>query len=162
MQIGIIGARRLPASCQAMVLGVVKYLLAKGYKICSGGALGADMFALQALLALGAAARGSIFAPWSLIAGFPNAVRPAIKSFLAAGGRVIWGDVLPFADRSVVVAGLLARNERLVNRSSGIVAFLYGKSSGSTRTVKSACKKGIKCNLHIYLDSKEIKNKKKN
>ncbi|MFH1428321.1 MAG: hypothetical protein ABIH39_01110 [Candidatus Margulisiibacteriota bacterium] len=36
---------------------------------------------------------------------------------------------------------MLERNVRLVNNSSGLVAFMYGKSNGTAYTIKKACAK---------------------
>lgn len=137
--IGIVGARALPASFQGQVSGVVSYLVQKGFCIHSGGALGADNFALNAVIAQGACTQAVIFSPWAVVSGFPVAVQSSIHKFIAYGGTVNWGFVSPAAaSKGVVIAGLLARNNRLVKASAGIVAFMCGKSSGTKRTVLEA------------------------
>ena len=68
---GVIGSRSLPASFSPLVSRVVSLLLSRGYGIASGGALGADSFALSALLQQGAASRGTIHSAWASASGFP-------------------------------------------------------------------------------------------
>ena len=60
--IGVIGSRTLPEEYREKARGMVRYLLDKGYGIASGGAVGADAYALDALLELGQAHRGVILA----------------------------------------------------------------------------------------------------
>jgi len=142
--IGIVGARALPDSFREQVSDVVSYLLERAYQIHSGGALGADLFCLQALVEQRAFSRGVIFSPWVSVPGFPRAVQPYIEQFVAHSGRIDWGFVRPHSSRSLIVAGLLARNQRLVSASAGIVAFLYGESSGTTQTILRAIDRGLR------------------
>ena len=142
--VGIVGARILPEEYKQKVFELVRYLLDKGYKINSGGAMGADLYALEALLALGAIDKGLIFSPWSSLSCFPKAVKPDIEKYLSQKGKISWGLVAPDANCAVVRAGLLARNEKLVKNSSGLVAFLYGESRGTSFTVRRACANGLK------------------
>jgi predicted Rossmann fold nucleotide-binding protein DprA/Smf involved in DNA uptake len=58
--VGVIGSRALPASFAPLVSSVVSAFLARGFRVASGGALGADSFALSALLQQGAASRGVV------------------------------------------------------------------------------------------------------
>ncbi len=136
--VGVIGARALPASFQGQVSQVISYLLQKGYRINSGGALGADQFALQAVIAQGACAQSVIYSAWSLVTGFPRQVQASVEHFLLHGGSVVWGIVAPRSARHAVTVGLLARNLKLVQYSSGIVAFLYGESRGTLSTIRRA------------------------
>ena len=124
--IGIIGSRTLPEEYRGKVREMVKYLLGKGYGIASGGAVGADAYALDALLELGQAHRGVIFSPWKHIIQFPDTVQPKIQKFLSEGGKVEWGHVELAAGRNAVVAGLLHRNIRLTKAVYGLVAYLHG------------------------------------
>ena len=143
-RVGVIGARSLPECYKGKVFEVVEYLVAKGYQINSGGACGADQFALEALVSLEACAKGVLFSAWTYIQGFPKAVQSSVNTFLLSNGQINWGLVSPKACRPSVVAGLLERNERLVTDSDGLVAFLHGESRGSSRTICSACAKGRK------------------
>ena len=139
----VIGSRSLPASFAPLVSRVVSLLLSRGYGIASGGAVGADSFALEAVLQQGAASRGIIHSAWASASGFPSSVQPQVSRFLASGGQVIWGPASPSQPRSVVVSALLGRNRRLVSASSVIVAFLHGQSRGSLYTVRQAVEQGI-------------------
>lgn len=141
--IGVVGSRQLPAIYKDKVKEAVKQLLDKGYDIASGGAVGADNFALEAILELDSAPRGIIFSPWQHIAQFPIPVRENIKRFVAEGGKVIWGDTPRYADRKAVVAGLLGRNVRLVSGAVGLIAFPFGDSRGTAFTLRQAQNKNI-------------------
>ena len=141
--VGVIGSRSLPVSYRAQVHSVVSFLVSRGYLIHSGGAVGADQFALAAVLSLGACSQAVLFSAWSAVSGFPRAVQPSVHRLIAYGGQVVWGVVSPRASgRGVVIAGLLARNCRLVGASVGVVAFLHGSSRGSRRTISEAIRRG--------------------
>jgi len=142
--IGVIGARALPDTYQEQVSAVVRFLLGRDYQIHSGGALGADLFALQAVIEQSAFSRTVVFSPWTSTSGFPVAVQRYIERFVSHSGRVDWGLVRPHSSRSLVVTGLLARNQRLVSASSGIVGFLYGESRGTTQTILQAIARGLR------------------
>lgn len=143
-KVGIIGARALPPEYKEKVSAVTRYLSSKAYQIHLGGALGADQYALEALISAGAVSKGVMFSAWSSVAGFPREVQKHIEYFAAHHGRVLWGLVPPHSSRSVAIAGLLSRNQRLVNASSGLVAFIYGESNGTKSTIKKAIERGLK------------------
>ena len=142
--IGVVGARELPVDFREKVSGVARYLLDRGYHIHSGGAVGTDMYALQSVISAGAYSRASIFSAWASVSGFPREVQPFIEQFIRHEGHISWGMVQPRSHRGVVVAGLLARNLRLVRSSVGLVAFLYGESRGTTGTVIQAIQRGLR------------------
>jgi len=143
-KVGIVGARALPPEYKEKVYSVAKYLLAKEYQIHLGGALGADMYALEALISLGAIQKGLLFSPWSGVQGFPREVQKHVDYFVSHNGKVFWGLVPAHSSRSVAIAGLLSRNQRLVNASSGLVAFLHGESKGTKNTIRKAIERGLK------------------
>jgi hypothetical protein len=140
--IGVIGARALPREYQPQVAAVVQRLIERGYDIFSGGALGADQFALEAIAGADAFRQSVIFSAWASVSGFPVSVRDSIHRYIAYGGMVEWGEIMPGAVRGLVVAGLLERNARLVRASAGLVAFLYGESSGTRHTIAEALRLG--------------------
>ena len=140
---GVVGSRSLPVRFAPLVDQVVSLLLARGFAVASGGAVGADQFALSAVLRAGASAHGVVHSAWSSIAGFPSAVRADVVQFIAAGGCVVWGPVSAGASRSSAVSALLGRNRRFVSASSVIVAFLHGPSRGSLYTVRQAVSRGV-------------------
>ncbi len=140
--VGVVGSRSLPASFSPLVSFVVSFFLGRGFWVASGGALGADSFALSALLQQGAASRGVIYSAWSSASGFPSSVRPQVSAFLASGGQVVWGAGSAGGSRGAVVSALLGRNQRLVSSCSVVVAFLYGSSRGSLYTVRQAVEQG--------------------
>jgi predicted Rossmann fold nucleotide-binding protein DprA/Smf involved in DNA uptake len=142
--IGIVGARVLSSEFRGQVSDVVRYLLEMGYNIYSGGALGADMYALETVLGCGAYSRAVIFSAWSSVVGFPRIIQPLIERYKQHGGKISWGLVQPYDSRQRVVRGLLSRNRRLVSSVVGLVAFLYGESSGTTGTILEAIKRDIK------------------
>jgi predicted Rossmann fold nucleotide-binding protein DprA/Smf involved in DNA uptake len=140
--IGIVGARVLPDSFRGQISDMVRYLLERDYHIHSGGALGADMYVLQALIEQRAIDRGLILSAWASVDGFPREVQRYIEYYVSHRGRVSWGIVPPRASRGLAIAGLLARNQRLVRSSVGIIAFLYGDSTGTIRTIREAIRLG--------------------
>ena len=140
---GVVGSRSLPVRFAPLVDGVVGLLLSRGFDVASGGALGADSFALSAVLRAGACPRGVVHSAWSSFAGFPSSVRADVERFVAAGGRVVWGPASAGSARSVAVSALLGRNTRLVSVSSVLVAFLFGSSRGSLFSVRSAVSRGV-------------------
>lgn len=91
MRIGVIGSRELPESFRAQVSGIVQDLIARGYYIHTGGALGADAFALEAVISADSCSQAVVFSPWVSVSGFPVAVQPAIRQLIAYGGQVDWG-----------------------------------------------------------------------
>ena len=64
----VIGSRCLPKSWESRVEAVVDLLLSRGHRICSGGAVGADLAALRSLVRHGiSACKGSsVFLPGDL------------------------------------------------------------------------------------------------
>jgi len=132
----------LPSQFSEQVSQVVSYLLERGYRIHSGGALGADQFALQSVISQGACSQAAIFSAWSSASGFPQRVQPSIQHLLSHGGSVVWGVVAPRSSRQAVTVGLISRNIRLVRSSLGVVAFLYGESRGTSRTIRAAISSG--------------------
>ena len=141
--VGVIGSRSLPGSFSFLVGMVVRFYLSCGFKVVSGGAVGADSYALSALLRYGAAKHGVIFSAWQSVGGFPASVQPQVSSFIKQGGEVVWGPSSPGAARKQVVSALLGRNRRLVSACSVVVAFLHGSSRGSLYTIWQAASHGI-------------------
>lgn len=141
--IGIIGSRKLPPFYKNKIKEVIRQLLNKGYGIASGGAVGADSYALEALLELGVAKRGIIFSAWQTLDQFPFSVKDQISQFISLDGRIVWGTVPPLAPQCTVVSGLLSRNVQLVSGAAGLVAFLHGESRGTGFTIKQGIKRAV-------------------
>ena len=146
---GFIGSRSLPASFSPLVSSLVSSFLARGFQVASGGAVGADQFALSALVEQGASASGVVFSAWQFASGFPAPVQPTVARFRAAGGQVVWGQSSVGAPRQQVVSALLGRNRRLISSCSVLVAFLHGSSRGSLYTVRQAIRRGIQ--VYVFL-----------
>ncbi len=130
--VAVVGARVLPETAAPQVADTVRCFLSRGWGIGSGGARGADHYALSAVLAAGpsACARSAVFLPGAL----PRQSE-ALYAFVARGGRVVPG---AGAGRRA----LLARSRRLARASAGVVAFLWGPSRGSVFTVREAARAG--------------------
>jgi hypothetical protein len=141
--VGVVGSRSLPASFSPLVSSVVSLFLGQGFSVASGGALGADSFALSALLGQGASSRGVLFSAWPSVSGFPVSVRPQVSRFLASGGQVVWGSVSAGSSRQAVCSALFARSRALVSSSSVLVAFLHGPSRGTLFTLRQAVQRGV-------------------
>jgi len=147
--VGFVGSRSLPASFAPRVSSLVSAFLARGFRVASGGASGADAFALAALLQQGASASGVIFSAWPSVSGFPVPIRPLVSSFAASRGQVIWGGVAPGSSRHAVISALFARSCRLVSSCTCLVAFLHGPSRGTLFTVRQAVRRGIP--VYVFL-----------
>lgn len=131
--VAVVGARVLPQAWAAQVAEVVRFFVHGGWGVGTGGARGADHYALEAAVATGrpACARSIVFLP-----GTVGAARTAaLTAFQALGGRVVPG----VGDGR---AALLARSARLARASSGMVAFLWGPSRGSVFTVREGIRAG--------------------
>jgi predicted Rossmann fold nucleotide-binding protein DprA/Smf involved in DNA uptake len=146
---GFVGSRSLPASFSPFVASLVSAFRICGFLVASGGAVGADLYALSALVEQGASASGVVFSAWSSASGFPVSVRPLVGRFLASGGRVVWGSASAGAPRQAAVSALLGRNQRLVSACSCLVAFLHGPSRGTLFTVRQAVRRGIP--VYVFL-----------
>jgi hypothetical protein len=131
--VAVVGSRALPSSSAAQVAEVVRFFLSRGWGIGSGGARGADQYALESVVGAGPSAcrRSVIFLPGAHSA----APGSALGAFVARGGRVV-----PGAGEGR--AALLDRSRRLAGASSGVVAFLWGPSRGSIFSVLEAVRSG--------------------
>ena len=146
---GVIGSRSLPVSFAPLVSRVVSLLLSRGYGIASGGAVGADSFALAAVIQRGVSPRCTIYSAWASASGFPSPVQPQVSRFLASGGQVVWGIGSPSQPRSVVVSALLGRDSRLVASCLLVIAFVHGQSRGTLYTIRQAVRRGIP--VYVFL-----------
>jgi DNA processing protein len=139
--VAVVGSRALPASWAGRVSQVVSSLVARGCSVGSGGALGADFFALQAVLQLGAVQGAQVFLPGS-VSQAPAASAQLLQSFLSRGGEVILGSAVPGCSLRQYVAALFTRSEALVRASVGVVAFVSGQSRGTWFTCQCAARLG--------------------
>lgn len=142
--VAVVGSRSLPASWAGRVSQVVSSLLARGCRVGSGGAVGADLFALQAVVRLGReACQGSrVYLPAGITQA-PVACRQLLLQFRAAGGQVVPGSVAGRSSgRSEFVSALFARSSALISASSGVVAFVSGRSAGTWFTLQDAARRG--------------------
>jgi hypothetical protein len=133
--VGVIGSRSLSYTLASQVGDIVQDLLGRNYHIATGGAVGADQFAIERLLRLGVSERCTVYSAWQNYGSFPVKVRAMMRQFKDYGGHLLWGPVIK--------AGLLFRNQLLVNACYGIVAFIDGQSRGSLFTIKKAAAKRL-------------------
>jgi hypothetical protein len=140
----VIGSRCLPGSWESRVGEVVDLLLSRGHRICSGGAVGADLTALRSLVLHGASAcqGSSVFLPGDLSLAPPSCL-PWLSRFAALGGEIVEGSASESSSRREVVAALLIRNCALVRASVGVIAFVSGCSAGSWFTVGQAIRRDL-------------------
>ena len=82
----VIGSRCLPKEWESRVGEVVDLLLSRGHRICSGGAVGADLAALRSLVHHGVSAccGSSVFLPGDLSLAPPSCI-PWLSRFAALG-----------------------------------------------------------------------------
>jgi len=142
--VAVVGSRELSASWADKVSRIVGDLIRRGCRIGSGGALGADLFALQAVVRLGReACEGSrVFLPGSVMEA-PQSCRTALWQFETYGGVIVEGQVAGVAsERSEYVEALFARTVDLVRASSGVLAFVAGASKGTWFTCEEAARSG--------------------
>ena len=128
--VAVVGSRQLPSSFALHVSSVVGFFVERGWGIGSGGARGADTFALQAVLGMGPEA-----CQHSLVCLPGRSTSALVRAFARRGGRFVVGS-------GSGRAALLARSRRLVQASAGVVAFLWGPSRGSVFTVRQAVRSG--------------------
>jgi len=136
--IGVIGSRSLPCTAEELVLQVTENLLHRGFRLSSGGAVGADQYCLSAIVHLGECEKSTIYTPWNGYEGFPVKIRALTRQFKEYGGAIVWGTLRGKEEYPVVRTGLLQRNVRLIEAVDGIVAFLHGESNGSLFTIRKA------------------------
>ena len=141
--VGVIGSRSIPFTVAPQVGDIVQDLLGRHYHIATGGAVGADQFVIEKLLRLGVSERCTVYSPWQNYASFPVKVRAMMRQFKDYGGHLLWGPVSTQDVPHVIKAGLLFRNQLLVNACYGIVAFIDGGSRGSIFTIKKAAAKRL-------------------
>ena len=139
--VAVVGSRALPASWAGRVSQVVSSLVSRGCSVGSGGALGADLFALQAVLKLGAVKGAQVFLP-GRVSQAPTASGHMLSALVSAGGSVVPGPATPGCSRQEYVAALFARSLALVRASVGVVAFVVGQSSGTWFTCQAAARFG--------------------
>ena len=86
--VAVVGARVLPEAVAPQVADVVRCFLSRGWGIGSGGARGADAYALTAVVAAGPAGcvRSVVFLPGAVPSG-----AEALDAFVGQGGRVVPG-----------------------------------------------------------------------
>ena len=140
--VAVVGSRDLPASWSGRVHQVVSQLLARGCQVASGGALGADLFTLQAVIAAGRSAGASVFIPGVSIQQSPMACHRWLGCFEQEGGTVVPGQAQPGANKDEFVAALFARSVALVQACKGVVAFISGQGRGSWFTCQQAARLG--------------------
>jgi len=140
----VIGSRCLPKSWECQVDKVVDLLLSRGHRICSGGAVGADLAALRSLVRHGASAcQGSaVFLPGDLSLA-PSSCLPWLSRFAALGGEIVEGSASERSSRRQMITALLVRNCALVRASLGVVAFVSGCSAGSWFTIEQAIRRDL-------------------
>lgn len=99
----VIGSRCLPSSWEPRVGEVVDLLLSRGHRICSGGAVGADLAVLRSLVRHGASAcqGSSVFLPGDLSLAPPSCL-PWLSRFAALGGEIVEGSASARSSRREV------------------------------------------------------------
>jgi len=141
--IGLVGSRTINHKYKVLVFKVVKILLNQNFSIATGGALGVDLWCLEALLHYKQAHSGVIYSAWQGLNHFPKKVLPLAYKLNEKSGKFVWGSATPSQNYIQIRNALLRRNENLVNSSQGLVAFINEKSRGSIYTIKKAIKKKI-------------------
>lgn len=141
--LAVVGSRQLPPSYFPLVFSVVKGAVDRGHEVLSGGALGADLFALRSLVELGsfACAGSRLFLPGSVDL-LPAFYRGLVSRFVRLGGAVVPGSASSGCGRDLFVKALFARSLALVRASGSVVAFPWDDSSGTWFTCRAAARLG--------------------
>ena len=131
-------SRRLDASIRALIAEDYRYF-------CTGGALGFDTMAAQAVLALRAAhpeIRLILVLPClSQTKGWPEADKAAYQRILEQANDVV------YVSQEYTRNCMFQRNRALVDRSSVCICYLTRQSGGTAYTVNYAQQKGLRiCN----------------
>jgi len=110
--VAVVGARTLPEAWADRVGAIVRHFLGRGWGIGSGGARGADAYALRAVVTAGpaACARSVLYLPGRL----HQCPDPLLGAFVAGGRHVVAG-------MDVGRTALLARSRRLAGAAAGVV-----------------------------------------
>jgi len=142
--VAVVGSRCLPSAWSCRVDTVVASLLSRGRFVGSGGAVGADLYALQSVVRRGVSAcSGSVvFLPGRIDSASYHCA-PVLSRFVGFGGSVVPGSAPAHASRQAFVSALFARSRALVAGSAGVVAFVSGLSSGTWFTVSCAVEAGL-------------------
>lgn len=138
--VGVVGSRSLDFTWAEKVGDVTEDLLGRGYRIASGGAIGADQYVIERLLRIGESSKATVFSAWKHFGGFPAKVRAMHRQFREYGGSLIWGLSSGREPLPVVRSALLQRNARLIDACYGLVVFLKPNSKGSVFTLSKAIK----------------------
>ena len=141
--VGVIGSRSLPYQVAEKVGQITEDLIARGYRVASGGARGTDHFVIERLLKTDQAQHGTVYSAWQNYTGFPATIRATIREFKEKGGSILWGPITGKEPEFMVKQSLLFRNARLVEACYGLVAFLTPDSRGSVFTLKRALEKRL-------------------
>lgn len=139
----VVGSRSLPQSWAGHVAAVTTTLIENGWKIVSGGAVGADHMALQAVVEAGRAQDMRVYLP-ARLKDAPPKVRPLLQRLVEDGGRAIQGTLYSHPDHRVYIQALFNRTRQMIADSQAVVAYLAPGSSNGTRfTICQAISRGI-------------------
>jgi hypothetical protein len=139
----VVGSRSLPRSWAEHVSVVVTSLANNSWNIASGGAVGADQFALESVLGLGRPGIMRVYLP-ARIEDTPPTVRPWVIRLMESGGRVVQGTTFSSPDSRVYIRALFNRTRQMVADCQAVVAYLCsGKSAGTSFTICQAISRGI-------------------
>ena len=139
----VVGSRSLPQSWAGHVAAVTTTLIENGWKIVSGGAVGADHMALQAVVETGHSRDMRVYLP-ARVEDAPPAVQPTLKALAEQGGRLVLGSLFSHPDHKIYIQALFRRTRQMVADSQAVVAYLApGKSSGTRFTICQAISRGI-------------------
>lgn len=140
--VAVVGSRSLPAAWADKVRQVVAALSLRGCQVASGGALGTDLYALQAVVGSHRCQGAQVFLPGT-VQQAPLACRQALQAFVSSGGTVVPGSAPAGASRDQFITALFARSVALAQAATGgAVAFVSGKASGTWFTVQAVARLG--------------------
>ena len=137
MSIGIVGSRKAYCYAQRVINNCVPDLVAHGWSIVSGGAIGADTMAHKA--ALKANGKTIVVLGSGLLSPYPSQNKGLFEQVIDSGGALI----SPFQLHMQAFPGNFpARNRIIAGISKGCVVVQAGKKSGAIITAYCALEQG--------------------
>lgn len=141
--VAVVGSRELPQVSYPVVYSVVKQAVEHGHEVVSGGAIGADFYALRALLELGglACSLSRIFLPGTRQMLMPL-YRDTMSLYEQLGGTIVSGSARPGMEFKDSTRAIFRRSVMLVKASNTVVGFIHGESTGTWFALEAAKRLG--------------------
>ncbi len=135
--IAVVGSRKADSYGERVIASLVPELVAHGWAIVSGGALGADSFAHKATLQ--ARGRTIVILGSGLLMPYPSSNRKLFSSIVDQGGSLVSSFSL---DTPAYPSNFPARNRIISGMSRGVIVAQAAEKSGARITAHLALEQG--------------------